>query len=135
MLKMNGKKIEVRRADIPSDLIQNAWELIKSDLKSKKYEVDSIMMPNIQAYIIHEEDYDRLTEEFMKSGPIETEEYGEPVDRFFSSAAVKRLNPDGTEWLLLVCNGRRPLETELNHELSHIFEFFLKLKLGTLAKE
>lgn len=113
--------------------IKEMWELFKSELKARGYNVDSIEMPEIIGIICHETDYDRNADILARDTEIDSEEYGEPSTNFKSSAGIRDISGKGEKWLMLICKGRGTLEHEVKHEISHVFEFFLGLKRGTLA--
>ncbi len=119
---------------IPQELINKKWEEIKLRLGRENYIVKHIKQPEILGFVLAQDDFDELTKQLFYISTIDFEEYGKPFnpEKEKASASIKDISGNGTKWLLCVCKSRKSLDYELNHELKHIFEYFLKLGWGKL---
>jgi len=130
-------KFRIERAkEVQQPTIKAKWEEIRVELQ-KEYDTSGLLMPEIRAFILAEEDYDKKHKEIQEHPVVEDtgeEEYGVSNIGTRSSALTLPLNKDKSKWAILICEGRKPLEIELEHELKHAWEHLLGLKWGALQE-
>lgn len=119
---------------IKQESLKRVWEQTRREL-SKRYAVEDAQMPKIDGVILSGKCFWRALKRVKQSSHmIDTEaiEWGESAS--FISACTFFADTRET-WIVLVCEGLRPLEQELKHELLHIWENILGLQWGALTKK
>jgi len=120
--------------EIKQEILKRIWEEMKSNLRSK-YPIENIPMPKIEAVRLTHKRFAKAMKQLLSSPYImdmSVIEWGETAG--FASACTFFGDVDQT-WVVLVCEGLRPLEQDLRHELLHIWESTLDLQWGTLTKK
>ena len=119
--------------EIKQEILRSVWEETRSNLRGK-YPVEDISMPKIEAVRLTVKRFTKAMKQLLLSQHImDTSEIEWGEGAGFVSACTFFGDVD-QKWIVLVCKGLRPLEQDLKHELLHIWESNLDLKLGTLTK-
>jgi len=119
------------------EIIERVWLEIREELSAGYPQASKAMMPKITCCIQNHVKYDRSVKRLLASGHLFLDtktEYGDEVFRQSSACVFSTgADPPETEWVILKCNGRFPLEHDLRHELLHIWESLLQMDWGTLT--
>ena len=129
-----GEAFTFREKPIKQEILRKIWEETRSNLRDT-YPVENISMPKIEAVILANKRFWKAMRQLLSSPHILDEsqtEWGESAGVvsacvFFSDVQRK--------WMILVCEGLRPLDQDLKHELLHVWESTLGLQWGTLTRK
>jgi len=128
---------------IPQGVLEWLWNDIREKLKSRHFPVNQ-PMPKIHIFDLPNEEYleyMKRIEENPNIRRLSVEEYGEYQDSKDSCAIVGEHKDKAkhTEYTIIIrkgdinCEGFT-LEERIKHELRHIWENLLDLKIGSLNK-
>lgn len=133
---MKSQKFSFKcKKEVSQKTLKRIWDQIREDLRTKGYSVKDIEMPKVQAFVLSPKRFIKVGRELKESPHVRdksTEEYGEKVNLEESSAFLVFIDTIET-WFILKCEGRYSVKRDLDHELRHLFERALGLKIGILA--
>jgi hypothetical protein len=131
------EKFRIDGKEIPQERLRKIWEEIREELVAEGYAVENVKLPEVRAFRLKYKKFSRVFRQLEKSSHIRDtyeEEYGEKSNKILPSACVFFSDVD-QKWFVLKCDGRGHIETDLKHELYHLWEDTLKLKWGTLTEK